>query len=170
MKKLALFLLLAGLTGVVSAQDYTQKEVRDQARNTRQQQQTQQFATAVQARNFTFAVSNMETEFQGDSPLLDSWNNYVAIYPGYLEVNLPYESANQDLTRIPGRLHFETSEYTNWEDLNQNGVWTVVFQAKWDVVTYTFRMKCSTKDGSGTLTLIPNDGNQVTYFGVIQPH
>lgn len=168
MKKLFLSILMVSLVATVAAQDYTKKEVRDQKRTERQQMMQQQLNNALKTHNFTFAASYMLPEFNSPQVPLNQWNNYVALYPNYLEVNLPYESVAPDITTIPKRISINTTQTTFWEDMNTNGVWTIVFQTEWGNVKYVFHLRYDGNTGMATLTLVPNLGNTVTYTGTIQ--
>lgn len=168
MKKLFLSILLVSLVATVSAQDYTKKEVRDQKRTERQQMMQQQLSAALKAHNFTFAASYMLPEFNSPQVPLNQWNNYVALYPNFLEISLPYQSVAEDLTTVPKRIDISTTRYTYWEDMNNNGVWTYVFQTEWGNVKYVFHLQYNSNNGMATLTLVPNMGNTVTYTGTIQ--
>lgn len=168
MKKLFLSLLAVSLAATAMAQDYTKKEVRDEKRTARQQAMVQQLTGALKTHNFTFAASQMTPEFMGPQQALNQWNNYVSVYPGYLEVNLPYVSVAQNVTTIPNRVEINTTQFSFWEDMNSGSQWTLIFQTDWGGVKYVFHLNYDMDNGMATLTLVPNFGNTVVYTGAIQ--
>lgn len=169
MKKLFFFsVLMVSLVASAMAQDYTKQEVRDAKRTARQQAMIQQLTTALKTHDFTFSASQTTPEFMGPQQALNQWNNYVSVYPGYLEVNLPYASVAQDVTMIPARIAINTSQFTFWEDMNNGSQWTLVFQTEWSGVKYVFHLNYNMDNGFATLTLVPNMGNTVVYTGTIQ--
>ena len=169
MKKLFLSLLVASLAVKTAlAQDFTKQEVRDARRSARQQTMVQQLTTALKTHNFTFAASQATPEFMGPQQALNQWNNYVSVYPGYLEVNLPYTTVAQNVTMIPERVAINTTQFTFWEDMNNGSQWTLVFQTEWSGVKYVFHLNYDMDNGRAVLTLVPNQGNTVVYSGSIQ--
>lgn len=168
MKRLFLSLLMVSLVATAAAQDYTKKEVRDAKRTERQQAMTQQLTNALKTHNFTFSASYMTPEFDGPQQMLNQWNNYVAVYPGYLEITLPYTSVAENVTTIPKRIEINTNRFTFWEDMNNGSQWTLVFQTEWGDVKYVFHLNYDINNGLATLTLVPNMGNTVMYTGTIQ--
>lgn len=168
MKKLFLSILMVSLVSTAFAQDYTKKEVRDAKRTQRQQAMTQQLTNALKTHNFTFSASYMVPEFDGPQQALNQWNNYVAVYPGYMEVTLPYVSVAQNVTTIPKRIEINTNRVTFWEDMNTGSQWTLVFQTEWGDVKYVFHLNYNMDNGMATLTMVPNMGNTVRYTGTIQ--
>ena len=168
MKKLFLSLLMVSLVMAASAQDYTQKSVRDAKRTERQQAMVQQLTNALKSHNFTFSASQVTPEFDGPQQL-NQWNNYVSVYPGYMEVQLPYVSVDQNVSTIPQKISINTAEFTFWEDMNNGSQWTVVFQTETGAnVKYVFHLNYDTNSGLATLTLVPNSGNTLTYTGSLQ--
>lgn len=168
MKKLFLSVLMVSLVATAMAQDYSKKEVRDAKRTERQQAMVQQLTNALKTHNFTFAASQATPEFMGPQQALNQWNNYVSVYPGYLEVNLPYTSVSQNVTMIPRRVAINTTQFNFWEDMNNGSQWTLVFQTDWSGVKYVFHLNYDIDNGMATLTLVPNQGNTVVYTGSIQ--
>lgn len=168
MKRLFLSLLMVSLVAAAAAQDYSKKEVRDAKRTERQQAMTQQLTNALKTHNFTFSASYMTPEFDGPQQALNQWNNYVAVYPGYLEITLPYTSVAENVTMIPKRIEIDTNRFTFWEDMNTGSQWTLVFQTEWGNVKYVFHLNYDIDNGMATLTLVPNMGNTVVYSGTIQ--
>lgn len=168
MKRLFLSLLMVSLVATAAAQDYTKKEVRDAKRTERQQAMVQQLTNALKTHNFTFSASYMTPEFDGPQQALNQWNNYVAVYPGYLEITLPYTSVAENVTTIPKRIEINTNRFTFWEDMNSGSQWTLVFQTEWGDVKYVFHLNYDINNGMATLTLVPNMGNTVVYTGTIQ--
>lgn len=168
MKRLFLSLLMVSLVATAAAQDYTKKEVREAKRTERQQAMVQQLTNALKTHNFTFSASYMTPEFDGPQQALNQWNNYVAVYPGYLEITLPYTSVAENVTMVPKRIEINTNRFTFWEDMNTGSQWTLVFQTEWGNVKYVFHLNYDIDNGMATLTLVPNIGNTVTYSGTIQ--
>ncbi|MDE6499745.1 MAG: DUF4251 domain-containing protein [Rikenella sp.] len=168
MKKLFLSVLMVSLVATAMAQDYSKKEVRDAKQTERQQAMVQQLTNALKTHNFTFAASQATPEFMGPQQALNQWNNYVSVYPGYLEVNLPYTSVSQNVTMIPRRVAINTTQFNFWEDMNNGSQWTLVFQTDWSGVKYVFHLNYDIDNGMATLTLVPNQGNTVVYTGSIQ--
>ena len=168
MKKLFLSLALASLVFAASAQDYSQKAVRDANRAERQQAMVQQLTNALKTHNFTFSASQVTPEFQGPQQSLNQWNNYVSVYPGYMEVQLPYITVDQNVSTIPQQISINTSSFTFWEDMNNGSQWTLVFQTESDGVKYVFHLNYNIDNGLATLTLVPNMGNTISYTGTIQ--
>lgn len=167
MKKLFLSLLMVSLVMAASAQDYTQKSVRDAKRTERQQAMVQQLTNALKSHNFTFSASQVTSEFDGPQQL-NQWNNYVSVYPGYMEVQLPYVSVDQNVSTIPQKISINTAEFTFWEDMNNGSQWTLVFQTESDGVKYVFHLNYNIDNGLAKLTLVPNMGNTISYTGTIQ--
>ena len=166
MKKLFLSLLMVSLVMAASAQDYTQKSVRDAKRTERQQAMVQQLTNALKSHNFTFSASQVTPEFDGPQQL-NQWNNYVEVYPESIQVSLPYITGSVDLA--PLRIEFTTTQFTFWEDMNNGSQWTVVFQTETGAnVKYVFHLNYDTNSGLATLTLVPNSGNTLTYTGSLQ--
>lgn len=159
---------MVSLVATAMAQDYSKKEVRDAKRTERQQAMTQQLTNALKTHNFTFSASYMTPEFNSPQVALNQWNNYVMVYPGFLEVSLPYESVMENVTTIPKRIAINTTRFTFWEDMNNGSNWTLVFQTEWGNVKYVFHLNYDINNGSATLTLVPNMGNTVVYTGSIQ--
>ncbi len=161
-------MLMVPLAVTAMAQDYTQKEVRDAQRAQRREAMVQQLTNALKTHNFTFSASQMTPEFMGPEQALNQWNNYVSVYPGFLEVNLPYVSAAQNVTMIPQRIDINTVQFSFWEDMNSGSQWTLVFQTEWGNVKYVFHLNYDIDNGFATLTLVPNMGNTVVYSGTIR--
>ncbi len=168
MKKLFLSLMMVGLVAGAAAQDYSKQVVRDAKRTERKEAMISQMTNALQSHNFTFSASYLTPEFDGPQQALNQWNNYVTVYPGYLEVNLPYVSVAENVTMIPKRIDFTTNRFTFWEDMNSGAQWTLVFQTEWDGVKYVFHLNYNIDNGLATLTLVPNMGNTASYTGTIQ--
>ena len=169
MKKLfILSALMVSLVATATAQDFTKQEVRDAKRTERQEAMIQQLTTALKTHNFTFSASQMTPEFMGPQQALNQWNNYVSVYPGYLEVNLPYTSVAQNVTMIPNRVAINTTQFSFWEDMNNGSQWTLVFQTNWDGVRYIFHLNYDLDNGMARLTLVPNLGNTIVFTGTIQ--
>lgn len=168
MKKLFLSLLMVSLAVTAMAQDYTRKEVREARRTERQQAMVQQLTNALKSHNFTFSASQMTPEFAGPQQALNQWNNYVSVYPGFLEVNLPYVSVAENVTTVPKRIEINTVRFNFWEDMNSGSQWTMVFQTEWGNIKYVFHLNYDMDNGMATLTLVPNMGNTVVYTGTIQ--
>lgn len=168
MKKLFLSILMVSMVTTAMAQDYAQKEVREARRTERRQAMVQQLTNALKTHNFTFSASQMTPEFMGPQQALNQWDNYVAVYPGYLEVNLPYVSVAQNVTTVPKRIDINTVRFNFWEDMNSGSQWTLVFQTEWGDVKYVFHLNYDIDNGLATLTLVPNMGNTVVYTGTIQ--
>lgn len=168
MKKFLLSILTLSMVVTVSAQDYTQKAVRDAKRTERQEAMVQQLTNALKTHNFTFSASYLIPEFMGPEQMLNQWNNYVSVYPGYMEVMLPYISVAQNTTMIPKRIAINTSMFTFWKDMVSGSMWTLVFQTEWQGVKYVFHLNYNMDNGTAILTLVPNMGNTVTYRGSIQ--
>lgn len=168
MKKLFLTVLMVSLAATALAQDFTKKEVRDARRTERQQAMVQQLTTALKSHNFTFSASQTTPEFMGPQQALNQWNNYVSVYPGFLEVNLPYISVDQSVTLIPKRVVINTTQFSFWEDMNSGSQWTLVFQTDWGGVKYMFHLNYDIDNGMARLTLVPNIGNTIVYTGSIQ--
>lgn len=167
MKKLFFSILMVSLVMAASAQDYTQKSVRDAKRTERQQAMVQQLTNALKSHNFTFSASQVTPEFDGPQQL-NQWNNYVSVYPGYMEVQLPYVSVDQNVSTIPQKISINTAEFTFWEDMNNGSQWTLVFQTESDGVKYVFHLNYNIDNGLAKLTLVPNMGNTISYTGTIQ--
>lgn len=171
MKKILLSILTLSMVITVSAQDYSQKSVRDAKRTQRQEAIVEQLTAALKSRSFTFSASYLMPEFEGPGQMLNQWDNYVSVYPGYMEVTLPYASASPNTSvMMPKRIAINTSAFTFWEDMNTGSQWTLVFQTEWDNVKYVFHLSYDSTNGSAKLTLVPNMGNTVIYTGTIQAH
>lgn len=168
MKKFLLSILALSMVVTLSAQDYTKKAVRDAKRTQRQEAMIQQLTTSLKSHNFTFSASYLLPEFDGSPQVLNPWNNYVSVYPGYLEIILPYTSTLQSTTMIPKRIAINTSMFTFWKDMNSGSQWTIVFQTEWEGVKYVLHLNYNMDNGSAKLTLVPNTGNTAIYTGTIQ--
>lgn len=168
MKKLLFSIVMVSLAVTAMAQDYTQKEVREARHAERREAMVQQLTNALKTHNFTFSASQMTPEFMGPEQALNQWDNYVAVYPGFLEVNLPYVSVAQNVTTVPKRIDINTVRFNFWEDMNTGSQWTLVFQTEWGDVKYVFHLNYDIDNGLATLTLVPNMGNTVVYTGTIQ--
>lgn len=167
MKKLFLTLALTSLVVAASAQDYSKKEVRDQLRTERQQATAQQNSAAIKAQNYTFAATYMTPQFSPQIPL-NPVTSFVAVYPNYLEVNLPYKQVAMADSNVPDQITINTNRYLTYENQETNGVWTVVFQAEWGGVKYVFHIRYNANSGAAIMTIVPNMGDSVSYTGTIQ--
>lgn len=168
MKKLFLSVMMAALVAGAAAQDYSKQAVRDAKRTERQAATISKLNSALSSHNFTFSASYLTPAYAGPQQALNQWNNYISVYPGYLEVNLPYLTVAENVTMIPNRINFTTNRFTFAEDMNNGAQWTLIFQTDWDGVKYIFHLNYNVDNGMATLTLVPNLGNTVSYTGTIQ--
>lgn len=175
MKKLFLTLALIGFIGAASAQDYTQKEVRDQKRAQNAQVFTQRLTAALQARNFTFIAQQVTPNFGPTQPV-NGINNYLSVYPNYLSIELPYMSFNPNVP-TPKMLNFSTNTYEY--KFNIVGAQAYVTITVGNVqnlqnlnipqeLRYVMHLELSLATGNGTLTVLPNFNTNITYQGVVQ--
>lgn len=169
MKKLLLTIALVSLVGFASAQDYTKQEVRQTLRKERLAANGAAIAAAIKAQNFTFGASYMTPLYNSPQVALNSFTNIVAIYPGYLEVNLPYQTVAPYDSEIGNQITINTNAIKNYQvQTSPKGNLTITFNTTWDGVNYSFHMRYMPSNGNANLTVIPNWGDPITYSGTIQ--
>lgn len=173
MKKLLLILALATFTGATFAQE--SRAERDQIRAQRQAEFTQKLTAAIHDQNFTFVAESLNPNF-GPSLPVTGIQNYVSIYPKYLDINLPYVSFNTAMPS-PRQLNFSAFHYTYEYNVMNNRAFIKIFvnnvQNLQDLsiqqnLSYTMHLDISLVSGSSTLTIVPNFNSQVQYLGTIQ--
>lgn len=168
MKKLLLTLALVSLVGVASAQDYSKKETREKLRNERTATANATVAAAVKAQNFTFGASFMMPLFSGTQQQLNSFTDIVAVYPKYLEVNLPYQTSASYDTTMGDKIVINNVDIQGYAvETASNGMMNISFNTSADGINYKFHIRYNPSNGSATLTVFPNMGDQITYTGSI---
>lgn len=175
MKKLFLSLVLLSVAGLASAQNYTEKQVREQVRTDRHQIYMAKLDTAVVHRNITFTALYMEPTFSGQQAV-GPLNNFLTVYPSYLDVALPYQAMFTGLP-VPDALDFIAPDYSYTAQL-VNGTWNITIRVQNvagpdtpvenPYTNYTMHLNFSVSNGSATLVVVPDYTTPITYIGNVR--
>lgn len=174
MKKtiIALVLLVAS-TAMVSAQDMTKKEIRQQERSAKEAAFVAQVNTAISNQSFTFTATEMMPMFGNPVSLGFVSQNIMSVTKNYIDVELPYQPL-ANLSQNPIRMINFTSQAYQYTSVFENGSWNVVINVKAINAQraevglseqYTLHLTFNVKSRVASLTVIPKNNTPVTYTG-----
>lgn len=175
MKKMILTIALLSIVGMVSAQNSLKKEQREQTRQERQQAYTAKLDQATLNRNITFTALYMQPTFTQQMQV-GPINNFVSIYPEYLDCALPYTALYAGLP-IPPELDFmapvykyiATKVYNTWNvNVMVENVTGPESIQDYPFADYTMHLSFSDMNGNATLTIIPENSTPITYVGSVR--
>lgn len=174
MKKLLFSMMLVAIVGVATAQNYSDKAIREAKRAERQQVYEAKLLQALKSQNFTFTANSMQANIGGFMNVPFA-HNYFEVYPNFVDVNLPYLTAFA-VVATPYIYNFTANQYTY--TLYDNGEYWVV-SVKIDSAinnqspsitqsgTYNIHFQIYKKTGVTTLTITPSMSAAMTYQGFV---
>lgn len=175
MKKLLLSIALLSIVGMVSAQNAIKKEDRQQARQARQEVYTAKLDQATTGANITFTALYMQPTFTQQIQV-GPINNFLTIYPSYLDCALPYTALFAGLP-IPPELDFMAPIY-KYNATKIGNTWNVQINVEnvtgpesiqdYPFADYTMHLNFSALNGNATLTIIPENSTPITYVGSVR--
>lgn len=175
MKKMILTIALLSIVGMVSAQNSVKQEDRQQVRQERQQAYVASLDLATTNRNITFTALYMQPTFT-EQVQVGPINNFLSIYPSYLDCALPYTALFAGLP-IPPELDFMAPVYKYAAVKNAN-TWNVQISVEnvtgpesiqdYPFADYTMHLNFSAQNGNATLTIIPENSTPITYVGSVR--
>lgn len=177
MKKLFFSLVLLTVASMAFAQNQNNQwhQQREQIRAQRQQMYVARLDSAVVNRNITFTALYMQPTFQGQQEV-GPLNNFLTIFPKYLDVALPYVAMFTGLP-VPDALDFIAPDYTYGAQLS-NGTWTITIRVQNvagpdspvenPYTNYTMHLNFSVNNGSATLVVVPDYTTPITYIGNVR--
>lgn len=174
MKKLILSMMLLAIVGVATAQNYSEKSYREAKRAERNAAYAQKLKAAVVGQSFTINVDYMQADMYGSVPIFAP-DNYMTIYPSFLEIDLPYRSYFS-VVETPKILNITSDQYT-YVAKETNNAFIVTFtitnvingasMSAFQSTSYAVHINISKTSGSATITITPNMSSAVTYTGTL---
>lgn len=175
MKKMILTIALLSIVGMVSAQNSIKKEDREEARQERQEVYTTKLDQATINRNITFTALYMQPTFTAQMQV-GPINNFLSIYPDYLDCALPYAALFAGLP-VPPELDFMAPVY-KYASAKISNTWNVSISVEnvtgpeslqdYPFADYTMHLNFSALNGNATLTIIPENSSPITYVGSVR--
>ncbi|MEG0466814.1 MAG: hypothetical protein RR551_00820 [Mucinivorans sp.] len=178
MKKLIISLALTAFATAAMAQ--TPRDARQEARQERIEQITQQMQAALATQNFMFIPSQMNLAFRGPIQLNTlSYSPFLDVLPTYLSVNLPYSLQNTPPTSRVFDLYMPSVPYTysvkqgtgsntyyvsiRLTSVSNSNVMFMPLETK--SMNMSIHMNIDVVSGYTIMTIIPDFAAPITYNG-----